>query len=70
MAEKKCGEDDSFAGDREPVRCVKELGFVGVKITPIGHVVHPATRVLIYNYTTFISRPVLIISSTIPNGLS
>jgi predicted TIM-barrel fold metal-dependent hydrolase len=27
--------------EAEAVRCVKELGFVGIKITPIAHAVHP-----------------------------
>lgn len=30
--------------EKEAKRCVKELGFVGVKITPIAHAVHPASR--------------------------
>lgn len=30
--------------DRELLRCVKELGFVGVKITPIAHAAHPASK--------------------------
>ncbi len=28
----------------EAARCVKELGFVGVKLTPIAHAAHPASR--------------------------
>ena len=28
----------------EAKRCVEELGFVGIKITPIAHAAHPATR--------------------------
>lgn len=27
--------------DREAARCVKELGFVGIKLTPIAHATHP-----------------------------
>ncbi len=30
--------------DREAVRCIKELGFVGIKITPIAHAVHPNSQ--------------------------
>ena len=30
--------------DREARRCIKELGFVGIKITPIGHAVHPSSK--------------------------
>lgn len=30
--------------DRELTRCVKKLSFVGVKITPIAHAVHPASK--------------------------
>ena len=30
--------------DREATRCVKELGFVGLKITPIAHAAHPSSR--------------------------
>lgn len=30
--------------DRELTRCIEELGFVGVKITPIGHAAHPASK--------------------------
>ena len=30
--------------DRELMRCVKELGFVGVKITPIAHAANPASK--------------------------
>jgi len=26
---------------REPQRCMKELGFLGVKISPIAHAVNP-----------------------------
>ena len=29
--------------DREAVRCVRELGFVGIKLTPIAHAAHPNT---------------------------
>ena len=29
--------------DREAVRCVRELGFVGIKLTPIAHAAHPAS---------------------------
>lgn len=28
----------------EAARCVKELGFVGIKLTPIAHAAHPASR--------------------------
>ena len=30
--------------DREANRCIKELGFVGIKITPIGHATHPSSK--------------------------
>lgn len=30
--------------DAEARRCVKELGFVGLKITPIGHACHPSSK--------------------------
>lgn len=30
--------------DAEARRCVEELGFVGVKITPIGHACHPSSK--------------------------
>lgn len=30
--------------DREAERCIHELGFVGIKITPIGHATHPSSR--------------------------
>lgn len=33
---------------REAERCIKELGFVGIKITPIGHAVHPSSRDALY----------------------
>lgn len=30
--------------DREAVRCIRELGFVGIKITPIAHACHPSSK--------------------------
>lgn len=30
--------------DREAERCIHELGFVGIKITPIGHATHPSSK--------------------------
>ena len=30
--------------DKEAERCVKELGFVAIKITPIAHACHPSSR--------------------------
>lgn len=30
--------------EKEAARCVKELGFVGIKMTPIAHAVNPPTR--------------------------
>lgn len=30
--------------DREAYRCIHDLGFVGIKITPIGHAVHPSSK--------------------------
>lgn len=30
--------------DREAERCIKELNFVGIKITPIGHATHPSSK--------------------------
>lgn len=36
--------------ERELTRCVKELGFVGVKITPIGHAANPAGQDSMFAY--------------------
>jgi predicted TIM-barrel fold metal-dependent hydrolase len=36
--------------DKELTRCVKELGFVGVKITPVGHAAHPALQSCMHVY--------------------
>lgn len=30
--------------DAEAERCIRELGFVGIKLTPIGHACHPSSR--------------------------
>jgi predicted TIM-barrel fold metal-dependent hydrolase len=30
--------------DKEAGRCIRELGFVGIKITPIGHATHPSSK--------------------------
>lgn len=30
--------------DEEAKRCIKELGFVGIKITPIAHACHPSSK--------------------------
>ena len=30
--------------DREATRCIKELGFVAIKITPLGHSTHPSSK--------------------------
>ena len=30
--------------DAEAERCIKELGFVAIKITPIAHACHPSSR--------------------------
>ena len=30
--------------DEEAQRCIQELGFVGIKITPIGHAAHPSSK--------------------------
>jgi predicted TIM-barrel fold metal-dependent hydrolase len=30
--------------DQEAKRCIEELGFVGIKITPIGHATHPSSK--------------------------
>lgn len=30
--------------EKEAKRCIEELGFVAIKITPIAHAVHPATK--------------------------
>jgi len=38
--------------DAELVRCIKTLGFVGVKITPIGHAAHPALESCMHAYET------------------
>ena len=36
----------------EAVRCIRELGFVGLKITPIAHACHPASRDAYFVYET------------------
>ena len=36
--------------EKELVRCVKELGFLGVKITPAGHGINPAIKDIHYIY--------------------
>ncbi len=36
--------------DAELTRCIKKLGFVGVKITPIGHAAHPALESCLHVY--------------------
>jgi predicted TIM-barrel fold metal-dependent hydrolase len=36
--------------DKELTRCIKELGFVGVKITPVGHAAHPALQSCMHAY--------------------
>lgn len=30
--------------EKEATRCIRELGFVGIKLTPIAHAVHPGTQ--------------------------
>lgn len=30
--------------DQEAQRCIRELGFVAIKITPIGHAAHPSSK--------------------------
>ena len=30
--------------DAEAERCIRQLGFVGIKLTPIGHACHPSSR--------------------------
>lgn len=37
--------------DTELVRCIKKLGFVGVKITPVGHAAHPAFESCMHAYS-------------------
>ncbi|MBP2662210.1 MAG: putative metal-dependent hydrolase of the TIM-barrel fold [Firmicutes bacterium] len=36
--------------DKEAVRCIKELGFVGLKITPIAHAVHPSSKDALHTF--------------------
>lgn len=36
--------------DAEAKRCLKELGFVGIKITPIAHAAHPAKKDSLHVY--------------------
>lgn len=36
--------------DKEATRCIKELGFVGLKITPIAHAVHPSSRDALHTF--------------------
>ncbi|MDO8685664.1 MAG: amidohydrolase family protein, partial [Clostridiales bacterium] len=46
----------------ELTRCVKELGFVGAKITPIGHAAHPSSKdsMQVYEICRKLNIPVMI----------
>ncbi len=48
--------------EKEAKRCVKELGFVGIKITPIAHAVHPASKdaFTVYEIAKSLDVPVMI----------
>jgi len=48
--------------DGELIRCVKELGFIGVKITPIGHAAHPSSKdcLHVYEISRDLDIPVMI----------
>lgn len=48
--------------DREITRCIKELGFVGVKITPLGHSAHPGLKSCehVYEMCRVLQIPVMI----------
>jgi len=50
------------AYESELKRCVKDLGFAGVKITPIGHAVHPSgsSAMIVYEMCRELKIPVMI----------
>lgn len=48
--------------DRELIRCIKELGFVGVKIMPIVHSIHPSSKdaMHVYEISESLNIPVMV----------
>jgi predicted TIM-barrel fold metal-dependent hydrolase len=48
--------------DREAVRCVRELGFVGIKLTPIAHAAHPnsADGRHVFEVATALGVPIMV----------
>jgi predicted TIM-barrel fold metal-dependent hydrolase len=48
--------------ETEITRCIKQLGFVGIKITPIGHAVNPSSKdaFTIYEIAKILDVPVMI----------
>lgn len=48
--------------EKEAKRCVKELGFVGIKITPIAHAAHPGSKdaFTVYEIARALDIPVMI----------
>lgn len=47
---------------KEAVRCIKELNFVGIKITPIAHAVNPASKdgLYVFEVATELKTPVMV----------
>jgi len=54
--------------DAELNRCVKELGFVGVKITPVGHAALPDSRNCMHVYETCTALDIPVMIHTGPGG--
>lgn len=48
--------------EREASRCIKELGFVGIKITPIAHAANPGSRdgLHVFETATALKVPVMV----------
>lgn len=48
--------------EKEAKWCVEELGFVGIKITPIAHAVHPSSKVGIHVFemARYLNVPVMV----------
>ncbi|MBN1675025.1 MAG: amidohydrolase [Kiritimatiellae bacterium] len=48
--------------EKEATRCVKELGFVGIKLTPIGHATHPSSQdgLFVFEVAQRLGVPVMI----------
>ena len=47
---------------KEAKRCIKELGFVGIKITPIAHAVHPSGKdsIMVFEIARELGVPVMV----------